>query len=82
MTDFRSHFFRLNHYSHLENMNGPKKNRPRYHLGGPTAPFMCSSYCKQAPPTLGWVQNMKKITRTEKYLIHRKKDSSFSNRLQ
>ena len=30
----------------------PKKNRPRYHLVGPTAPFMCSSYCKQAPPTL------------------------------
>ena len=29
-----------------------KINRPRYHLGGPTAPFMCSSYCKQAPPTV------------------------------
>ena len=30
----------------------PKKNRPQYHLGGPTAPFICSSYCKQAPPTV------------------------------
>ena len=25
---------------------------PRYHLGGPTAPFMCSSYCKHALPTV------------------------------
>ena len=33
-------------------MNAPQKNRPRYHLGGPTAPFMCSSYCKQVPPTV------------------------------
>ena len=30
----------------------PKKNRPRYHLGGPTAPVICSSYYKQAPPTV------------------------------
>ena len=33
-------------------MNAPQKNRPQYHLGGPTAPFMYSSYCKQAPPTV------------------------------
>ena len=33
-------------------MNAPKNNCPRYHLGGPTAQFMCSSYCKQAPPTV------------------------------
>ena len=30
----------------------PPKNRPQYHLRGPTAPFMYSSYCKQAPPTV------------------------------
>ena len=34
-------------------MNASQKNRPRYHLGGPpTAPFMCSFYFKQAPPTV------------------------------
>ena len=33
-------------------MNAPPKNRPQYHLGGPTALFMCSSYCKHAPPTV------------------------------
>ena len=33
-------------------MHPPKKKRPRYHLGGPTVPFMCSSNCKQAPPTV------------------------------
>ena len=33
-------------------MNAPQKNRPKYHLGGPTALFMCSSYCKHAPPTV------------------------------
>ena len=36
-------------------MNAPNKNRPPYHLGGPTAQFMCSSYCKQAPPTVNMV---------------------------
>ena len=30
----------------------PQKNRPQYHLGGPTALFRCSSYCKPAPPTV------------------------------
>ena len=50
MTHFRSCFFAK--ISHLENMNAPPKNRPRYHLGGPTALHMCSSYCKQAPPTV------------------------------
>ena len=29
-----------------------QKNRPRYLLWGPKAPFMCSSYCKLAPPTV------------------------------
>ena len=47
---FKVPFF--SHYSHLENMNAPQRNRPRYHLGGPTAPLMCSSYCNQAPPTV------------------------------
>ena len=38
-------------------MNAPKKNRPRprYHLGGPRAPFMCSSYCKHTPPTVNTI---------------------------
>ena len=33
-------------------MNAPPKNRPQYTLGGPTALFRCSSYCKHAPPTV------------------------------
>ena len=52
MTDFRSRFFSLKSLLTLEKYEWPKKNRPRNHLGGPTAPFMCSSYCKQAPPTV------------------------------
>ena len=52
MTDFRSHFFSLKSLLTLGKYEWPKKNCPRYHLGGPTAPFMCSSYCKQAPPTV------------------------------
>ena len=30
----------------------PPKNSPQYHLGGPTALFRCSSYCKHASPTV------------------------------
>ena len=53
MTDFRSRFFfSLKSLLTLGKYEWPKKNRPRYDLGGPTAPFMCSSYCKQAPPTV------------------------------
>ena len=33
-------------------MNGPQKSRPQYHLGGPTALFRCSSYCKHASLTV------------------------------
>ena len=33
-------------------MNDPQENRLRYHLGGPTALYRCSSYCKHTPPTV------------------------------